>query len=105
MKRFIFTSLFIILGGLSILFIYFKNLQQPGCGVKDFESFYGTQNLTENASEGKKIFNANCAACHKLNRIMTGPALLNSITKYDSISFNHFVVKGERFQHSDTSFY
>ncbi|MFP4844654.1 c-type cytochrome [Winogradskyella sp. PE311] len=104
MKRFIFTSLFLIFGGLSVLFIHFKNLKQPVCGVKDFEPFCGTQNLTEKASEGKQIFNANCAACHKLNRIMTGPALLNAIKKYDSISFNHFVIKGERLKSIDKSF-
>ena len=32
---------------------------------------------------GKAIFNAQCAACHKLDAKMTGPALRNVITKHD----------------------
>ena len=28
-------------------------------------------------AKGKSLFNANCAACHKLNKPMTGPALAN----------------------------
>jgi mono/diheme cytochrome c family protein len=28
-------------------------------------------------AQGKSLFNANCAACHKLNKPMTGPALAN----------------------------
>jgi mono/diheme cytochrome c family protein len=41
-----------------------------------------TFSLSLNAQEGdpangKSLFNANCAACHKLNKPMTGPALAN----------------------------
>ena len=32
---------------------------------------------------GKKLFNANCAACHKLNKRAVGPALKGVSTKYD----------------------
>ena len=28
-------------------------------------------------AKGKSLFNANCAACHKLDKKMTGPALRN----------------------------
>jgi len=48
--------------------------------------FCGTKN-SETASEGKKIFNTTCAACHKLNANMTGPALRN----IDSIVFNKWL--------------
>ncbi len=34
-------------------------------------------------AKGKEIFNANCAACHKLDAKMTGPALRNVGAKYD----------------------
>ena len=34
-------------------------------------------------AKGKEIFNANCAACHKLDTKMTGPALRNVGAKYD----------------------
>lgn len=33
--------------------------------------------------KGKQIFNQNCAACHALNRKMTGPALAGVTAKYD----------------------
>ena len=36
-----------------------------------------------NPAKGKEIFNANCAACHKLDAKMTGPALRNVGAKYD----------------------
>ena len=32
---------------------------------------------------GKKLFNANCAACHKLNKKAVGPALRGVSAKYD----------------------
>ena len=32
---------------------------------------------------GKKLFNANCAACHKLNKRAVGPALRGISSKYD----------------------
>ncbi len=33
------------------------------------------------ATKGKQLFNQNCAACHALNRKMTGPALANVATR------------------------
>jgi mono/diheme cytochrome c family protein len=35
------------------------------------------------AVKGKELFNANCAACHNLDRKMTGPALRGVAAKYD----------------------
>lgn len=35
------------------------------------------------AVKGKELFNANCAACHKLDAKSTGPALRNVAAKYD----------------------
>ncbi len=35
-------------------------------------------------AKGKEIFNANCAACHKLDAKMTGPALRNVGAKYEA---------------------
>ena len=32
-------------------------------------------------AKGKQLFNQNCAACHALNRKMTGPALANVATR------------------------
>ncbi|MCK0146004.1 c-type cytochrome [Arenibacter sp. F26102] len=35
------------------------------------------------AAKGKQLFNQNCAACHSLNKKMTGPALAGVTEKYD----------------------
>lgn len=91
MKRFAFITLLIIIGGLGVLFISLKTQQPQVCGVKEFEPFCGTTNLSENASEGKQIFNANCAACHKLDRDMTGPALREIGKKYDTLTIIKFL--------------
>ena len=32
---------------------------------------------------GKKLFNTNCAACHKLNKKAVGPALKGVTSKYE----------------------
>ncbi len=47
-----------------------------------------TMSFTVNAQDadpiaGKKLFNANCAACHKLNKKAVGPALKGVSAKYD----------------------
>ncbi len=34
-------------------------------------------------AKGKSLFNANCAACHKLNKNLIGPALAGVSTKYE----------------------
>ena len=39
---------------------------------------------------GKSLFNANCAACHKLDKKMTGPALRNVQARFR---------RGARFRH------
>lgn len=49
--------------------------------------FCGTPNLSEEASEGKSIFNSNCAACHSLDRNATGPALRGT----DSLTYRKWM--------------
>ena len=39
--------------------------------------------FSQDAAKGKEIFNANCAACHKLDAKATGPALRGVAAKYD----------------------
>ena len=74
------------------MFIALKPYQQPGCGVRDFEPFCGTNAFYDATSaEGKQIFNANCAACHKLDRNMTGPALRAIGQKYDTLTIMKFL--------------
>lgn len=51
--------------------------KQPTFPNETVRIFCGT-NLSETAHEGKQLFNMTCAACHKLDAIMTGPALYNT---------------------------
>ena len=46
-----------------------------------FQSLYSQDDPV--IKEGKKLFNANCAACHKLNKRAIGPALKGVTEKYD----------------------
>ena len=49
-----------------------------------FFSFFNTVISQElDVQAGKKLFNANCAACHKLNKKAVGPALKGVSAKYD----------------------
>jgi len=44
--------------------------------------------------EGKKLFNANCAACHKINKRAIGPALKGVSEKYDKEWLYSWIKKG-----------
>jgi len=50
-------------------------------------SFFSVQGVSAQddaaVQAGKKLFNANCAACHKLNKRAVGPALKGVSSKYD----------------------
>lgn len=62
--------------------------------TKEFVLFCGTTNLTNNAAEGKDVFNTNCAACHHLDKNRTGPALRGVKYKFNDTNFLlHFVTK------------
>ena len=82
----IFSSGVLILTICISYFLYnYNEPQYLGCVTKTPQLFCGTvsRNLSENARKGKQIFNSNCAACHKLHKNMTGPAL----AKTDSTLF------------------
>ena len=51
--------------------------------VSFFNSFDALAQEDEAVQAGKKLFNANCAACHKLNKRAVGPALQGVSAKYD----------------------
>lgn len=81
-KIIIITSSYItIILGLSYYAFYLvSSKSNQVCGTKEPEIICGTKNtpLDEDASQGKTFFNANCAACHKLDAKITGPALRNT---------------------------
>lgn len=60
-----------------MFFVYVNNQKRTmRCGTVNPQAICGTNSmLTEKSIQGKNIFNANCAACHKLYKRMTGPSL------------------------------
>ncbi|WP_111683118.1 c-type cytochrome [Winogradskyella tangerina] len=87
MKKFILIFIFVALGGLYLFFFILKPIQPEVCGTTDPDPFFcGTKNLSINAHEGRSIFNANCAACHKVKQDMTGPALKDMGKSYDTLT-------------------
>ena len=50
---------------------------------KSFDLIFSIAQDDAAVQAGKKLFNANCAACHKLNKRAVGPALKGVSAKYD----------------------
>lgn len=76
------TALIVLSVGIIMYLKIFKKNEIPGCATRDLPSC-GNADLTENQKKGRDVFNSNCAACHKLNSKVTGPAL----HEVDSIVF------------------
>ncbi len=51
---------------------------------------------SELEEEGKLLFKSNCAACHKIYKRATGPALLHSMRKFPSDSSFHSYLKKDK---------
>jgi len=60
------------------------------CGNAPFDP---TSELEE---EGKSLFKSNCAACHKIYKRTTGPALLHSMKKFPSDSSFHTYLRKDK---------
>lgn len=72
------TSGFIIFViGISCFYYWNNRNKEFVCRIEvpEFVCGNASTNLSEKALKGKEIFNSNCAACHNLNKNMTGPAL------------------------------
>ena len=72
------------------LYLYFNpNDENLGCGTKSPEFVCGTESNPLEKQAGKRIFNSYCAACHKLDAKLTGPAL----RAIDSIKYWKFITQ------------
>ena len=51
---------------------------------------------TPEGIKGRQVFNANCAACHHLDRNMIGPSLRGIYSKYQkqNLNWHQFIVEG-----------
>lgn len=73
--------------------------------TEDSKAFCGNENATEIQNQDEGIFNANCAACHKLKANSIGPAL----TQIDSLVFwkwmnEDFTIEVETFNEQKEDF-
>ena len=66
--------------------------------------FFFTLNLSaqdNDAANGKKLFNANCAACHKLDKKLIGPGLIESVGKRSNEWLKAWIKDNAAFQKTD----
>jgi len=69
------SSFLVFIIGITIFISTYNTSPSYGCGTVSQEFFCGTKSHSEKGRKGKHFFNSNCAACHKLDKKMTGPAL------------------------------
>ncbi|OIV42310.1 c-type cytochrome [Flavobacterium johnsoniae] len=81
-------SIIILIIGIILYRIIFKAPPDPNYKIPVYFCGTSSPELEENEYKGKEIFNANCAACHKLDAKSTGPALRN----IDSLVFVKWVI-------------
>ncbi|WP_097046498.1 cytochrome c3 family protein [Flagellimonas pacifica] len=75
MKKVLYRHLFSKVLGLSLLFFSISSYAQEEEAVS--AEVVAEASGGGDAAKGKQLFNQNCAACHSLDRKMTGPALAN----------------------------
>ena len=65
--------------------------------------FFFTLNLSAqgDAANGKKLFNANCASCHKLDKKLIGPGLTESVGKRETEWLKAWIKDNAAFQKID----
>lgn len=78
-----FTFMFLVIGIVIGLVLYIDSLPQTTTVAAEQIAPPPKIELTEVQQQGKSIFNANCAACHKLNKRAVGPALAGVTDKYE----------------------
>ena len=72
----------VFLGFIKPLFFFFAFIATSYNFIISAQELTSADN-TAAVQAGKKLFNANCAACHKLNKRAVGPALKGVSGKYD----------------------
>lgn len=71
----LFTTAFLLLVTVIVYFVYTNQENPNTCATPEPQPFCATESTPVHAVEGKNLFNANCAACHKLDARSTGPGL------------------------------
>ena len=103
------TSSVLILSIVIALYVFSLKSDNSIVQTQETVMFCGTVEpaLADKAIEGKKIFNTNCAACHKLDKLMTGPALRGVSKAHDYPYDNYlyeFLTKEDSLRKKNDSF-
>ncbi|MFC7356703.1 c-type cytochrome [Jejudonia soesokkakensis] len=87
------TSIFLISTiGIAALVYNQSKQNELVCATEIPQPICGTElNLSENAQDGKYLFKANCAACHKLYKNMVGPSLKGIVQREEYPSNEYFI--------------
>lgn len=99
MKAAISIFVFLISAGIAALYLVNVKEQQAAstiekqpqliCGTRTYS--YSDEANYEEIKKGKQLFNANCAACHKLNSQSTGPSLRGINQRYTTVDIIKFM--------------
>lgn len=89
-KQILLLSITLIILLIGVIFYQIETYVSPAFDCRIPVPFCGTYNpiLTSNQKEGKEIFNANCATCHKKHARSTGPDL----QEVDSLVFVKWLI-------------
>lgn len=60
--------------------------------VTVFTFFVFKVNAQADLNSGKRLFNSNCAACHRIDKKLVGPAMSESVQKRTYAWFKSFVI-------------
>lgn len=98
MKTAVTIFILLIAAGCAILFFVHIKEEQHGATLvigEQSQLFCGTHlispPLNEDAKVGKQLFQVNCAACHRLDKRSTGPALRNVHQRYTTKDIIKFI--------------
>lgn len=78
-----FTFMIVAVGICFGLVLYIHQLPQETQVVTQPIDIVVKPELTEQQQQGKQLFKANCASCHKMNKRAVGPALAGVTNKYE----------------------
>ena len=91
------TSIFLILTIGIVVFVYSQAERNEFVCVTEIPQPICGNTFSKEAQEGKNLFNANCAACHKLYKKMVGPSLKGLVQngRYPSREYFYEYVRNE----------
>jgi hypothetical protein len=83
-RQLLFFASILVIAAIAVCVYSFLNTEpeadQGFCGTSNPPSY-----VNDSIIDGKLLFNANCASCHKMDRKLTGPALLGARDRWINV--------------------